>query len=277
MKVSLVPCLFVEFAVLSSAHAQVIVAGGQDASAKPETSSVPTFGIFWSASGKLPPSPFDPLPQLPLYQYGPTGDDQYIYDDRDFDYRSFEQSAVSEATSASTPTVSMKQSRVKRASASHPMFEFLNGVPGLVVKVQGTNATLTWPSSTGNLYLIESETDLLKGLSSGGGVPWTVLTNALLAAAGTETSFIDPNPVIYPTNSSGTNGGGGGGPPPPGGGTNSGSGGTDTSTARFYVVYNVTPITGQPIFTVSEGSSANQLNIFKMPSIQMIVFSTFRA
>jgi hypothetical protein len=37
----------------------------------------------------------------------------------------------------------------------------------------------------------------------------------------------------------------------------------DTSTARFYVVYNVTPIAGKPIFTVSEGSSANQLNVFQ--------------
>jgi hypothetical protein len=263
MKVNLVPCLFIGFAVLSSAHAQVIVAGGQDASPQTKLSTFPNSGIFWSASGKLPPSPFDPLPQLTLYQYGAAGDGEFIYDDRDFDYSSLEQSGVSKTESTSPPMVKKNRAKTAKKSSAHPMFDLLNGVPELSLKVQGTNATLTWSSSPGNLYLIESEPDLLNGLVSGGGVPWTILTNALLAAAGTETSFIDPNPVIYPTNSSGTNGGGGGGPPPPGGGTNSGSGGSDTSTARFYVVYNVTPIAGEPVFTVSEGSSANQLNIFQ--------------
>jgi hypothetical protein len=180
----------------ATAHAQVIIAGGQDASPKTEIPTVPSGGIFWSASGKLPPSPFDPLPQLPLYQYGPAGDGEYIYDDRNFDYSSLEQSGVTGAQSASSPTVTVKQTRVRKASATHPMFEFLNDVPELSLKVQGTNATLTWPSSAGNLFLIESEPDLLQGLASGGGVPWTILTNALLAAAGSETSFIDPNPVM---------------------------------------------------------------------------------
>jgi hypothetical protein len=32
-----------------------------------EVSSMPTNGFFWSISGKFPPAPFDPLPQLALY------------------------------------------------------------------------------------------------------------------------------------------------------------------------------------------------------------------
>lgn len=202
------------------------------------------------------------MPQLPLYQYGPAGDAEYIYDDQNFDYRSMGQGDITGEQSVNPSSVTAKKAKVKKASAGHPMFEFLNGVPGLGVKVVGTNATLTWPSSAGNLYLIESEPDLLEGVASGGGVPWTILTNALLAASGTETSFIDPHPVIYPTNISGTNSGGSG-PPPPGGSTNSGTGGPVTSTARFYAVYNVTPIAGEPVFAVSQDSSANQLNIFQ--------------
>ena len=51
----------------------------------------------------------------------------------------------------------------------------------------------------------------------------------------------------------GTNGGGGGG------GTNI----VSSSNARFYTVFNVTPIAGQPIFGVAQNTSANQLNIFQ--------------
>jgi hypothetical protein len=183
MKAISISCLLIALTVLSPAYAQVIITGGQNASQVTEVSTVPTSGIFWSASGKLPPSPFDPLPQLPLYQYGPAGDDEYIYDDRNFDYSALEQSSASEAKSASAPSVTVNKTPIAKASAADPMFEFLNGVPELSITVRGSNATLTWPSSAGNLYLIESAPDLLHGLASGGGIPWTILTNALPAAA----------------------------------------------------------------------------------------------
>jgi hypothetical protein len=70
---------------LSSTQAQVLIVGGGASSTLKETSTVPSSGTFWSASGQLPPSPFDPLPQLPLYQYGPATDEVYIYDDCDYD------------------------------------------------------------------------------------------------------------------------------------------------------------------------------------------------
>ncbi|MGP8198666.1 MAG: hypothetical protein ACLQU4_04090 [Limisphaerales bacterium] len=38
-----------------------------------EMSSIPTNGTFWSMKGCLPPSPFDPLPQLQLYTDGTPG------------------------------------------------------------------------------------------------------------------------------------------------------------------------------------------------------------
>lgn len=137
-----------------------------------------------------------------------------------------------------------------------------NDVSQLKLGVLGTNATLTWPSTQGSLFLVESEANLLNGLALVG-LPWTILTNNLTAAQGNQTSFTDPNPVLYPTNSNGGGSGGGGEPPPPGGGgTNSGNT-SGNSSSRFYSVYNVTPTAGQPIFVVAENSSGNQLNIFQ--------------
>ncbi len=50
-------------------------------------SSMPTTGIFCSMSGKFPPGPFNPFPQLNLYTDGTPG--CYYYDDSDFDYAAY--------------------------------------------------------------------------------------------------------------------------------------------------------------------------------------------
>ena len=141
----------------------------------------------------------------------------------------------------------------------------VGGVGGLNIAVQNTNAVLKWTSSAGNLFLVESESNLTDRVN---GFPWTQVTNYFPASQGTNlTTFVDPNPVVYPTNSwTGTNSGGGGGVPMPGGTNSGGGGGTNivnSSNARFYTVYNVTPSAGQPIFGVAQDSSANQLNIFQ--------------
>jgi hypothetical protein len=68
-------------------RAQVLVKGGGNQSETlVQLASVPSFGTFWSAALSIPPSPFDPLPQLPLYAYGPASNQVYVYDDGDFDY-----------------------------------------------------------------------------------------------------------------------------------------------------------------------------------------------
>ncbi len=67
----------------------VVVGGGNQSETLVPLSSVPGSGIFWSAGGNLPPSPFDPLPQLQLYVYGPASNQVYVYDDRNFDYSAY--------------------------------------------------------------------------------------------------------------------------------------------------------------------------------------------
>lgn len=132
---------------------------------------------------------------------------------------------------------------------------------GLTITVQATNAVLTWPSTSGNIYLVENETNL------NGGFPWTPLTNYLPAATGSNwTTFVHSNGVAYPPYG-GTNSGGSGGssPPMPGGTNGSGGGGTNAplSTAGFYTVYNVSPVAVPAFFSVAQDSSANQLGIFQ--------------
>jgi hypothetical protein len=72
---------------INPCRAQVLVeGGGNQAETLVQLSSVPSSGTFWSASMSFPPSPFDPLPQLPLYAYGPASNQVYVYDDENFDY-----------------------------------------------------------------------------------------------------------------------------------------------------------------------------------------------
>jgi len=52
-----------------------------------EIYTMPTNGIFWTIDGSFPPSPFDPLPQLPLYSVGATGN--FVVDDRNFDAQTY--------------------------------------------------------------------------------------------------------------------------------------------------------------------------------------------
>jgi hypothetical protein len=78
MRASLSLCVLPGSVYLTAVNGQVIVTGGSDAAPTTELSTIPNFGIFWSESGRLPPSPFDPLPQLPLYQVGPADESQYV-------------------------------------------------------------------------------------------------------------------------------------------------------------------------------------------------------
>jgi hypothetical protein len=71
-------------------RAQILVGGftNQSDTLAP-LSSVPASGTFWSAQLSMPPWPFDWLPQLPVYAYGPASNQFFVIDDRDFDYPSY--------------------------------------------------------------------------------------------------------------------------------------------------------------------------------------------
>jgi hypothetical protein len=71
-------------------RAQILVGGFTNQSDTPAPlSSVPASGTFWSAQLSMPPWPFDWLPQLPVYAYGPASNQFFVIDDRDFDYPSY--------------------------------------------------------------------------------------------------------------------------------------------------------------------------------------------
>jgi hypothetical protein len=77
--------LFILVATLSlvlSLDARVVIGGGTvqaQTQTLTELPSVPASGIFYSVDGKLPPSPFDPLPQCPVYAYGPIGNQVAVF------------------------------------------------------------------------------------------------------------------------------------------------------------------------------------------------------
>ncbi len=68
------------FVPLQPGRAQVLVAGGSE---EPTGSQTP---IFVSATGQFPPSPFNPLPDLPLLGDDPASNQVFVVDDRDFDF-----------------------------------------------------------------------------------------------------------------------------------------------------------------------------------------------
>ncbi len=82
-------------------------------------------------------------------------------------------------------------------------------IEGLKIKAQCPNIVLTWPSATGEIYIVRYRPTLDNGSS------WTILTNSLPARTGTNTTiFIHPNQIVCSTNTGGGGGGGQGGPPP---------------------------------------------------------------
>src|SRR5271157_641686 len=56
-------------------------------------------GIYWSLKGKLPPSPFNPLPGLPYYPIN-SSNNNYVIDDRGVDFSALYQQAGKQATTA---------------------------------------------------------------------------------------------------------------------------------------------------------------------------------
>ena len=121
---------------------------------------------------------------------------------------------------------------------------------GLTLSAQSTNAVLMWPSTSGNIYLVENETNL------NGGFPWIPLTNYLPAATGTNwTTFVHSNGIVYPPIGGViSNTGGGSGVPLPsngsGGSTNSSGTNATQSTSGFYSVFNVSPVAVPAFFSV---------------------------
>src|SRR5215813_12018611 len=112
-------------------------------------------------------------------------------------------------------TVHMKM--VKQGVVSAAILVALTSIPqsfaieGLKIKAQCPNLVLTWPSGTGETYIVRYRPTLDTGSS------WTVLTNSLPARTGTNTTiFIHPNQIVCTTNSGGGGGGQGGPPPLPG-------------------------------------------------------------
>lgn len=86
-------------------------------------------------------------------------------------------------------------------------------IDGLQISVPSTNAVLSWPSLTNEIYVVEYRETL------GTTDMWTTLDGDLVATAATNiTTFTDPNTINYGTLGSGggTNGGGGISPPNPG-------------------------------------------------------------
>ncbi len=72
------------FVPLQPGRAQVLVAGGSGEPPGIQAS------IFVSATGQFPPSPFNPLPDLPLAgDDGLANNQVYVVDDRDFDFSAF--------------------------------------------------------------------------------------------------------------------------------------------------------------------------------------------
>ena len=87
------------------AQSVVVTGAGNQSESLVLQTSVPTLGTFLSVSGNWPPSPFLPpfLSQCPIYSYGPASTNahlnQYLIDDRDFDYSNYF-SAQASATAA---------------------------------------------------------------------------------------------------------------------------------------------------------------------------------
>ena len=65
--------------------------------AKETTKQERAFPIFWSAARKVfPPLPFNPFPELPVYD---AGNNNLIYDDREVDYPALEAGLAKERAS----------------------------------------------------------------------------------------------------------------------------------------------------------------------------------
>jgi len=69
-------------------------------------------------------------------------------------------------------------------------------IVGLQINVNNTNIVLSWPSTSGEIYIVQYRQSLLPE------TPWMTLTNSLPAQTGTNwTTFIHYGAVEYPTNS----------------------------------------------------------------------------
>jgi len=91
-------------------HAQIQSDFNTESASLVEVSSMPTDGIFWSMSGKCPPSPFFPFPNLfSLYTDGTPGN--YWYNDLDFDYQSYWAQVSAEANTSQSGGLAMNSIR----------------------------------------------------------------------------------------------------------------------------------------------------------------------
>jgi hypothetical protein len=82
-KFQLVTVFLIAFCWGEFVHAQSL----PDPDGLVQMTTAPTNAIYWSMSGHFPPSPFDPLPDMTLYWGGVSNN--YIYDDRQFDWTNY--------------------------------------------------------------------------------------------------------------------------------------------------------------------------------------------
>ena len=136
--------------------------------------AVPDTGIFCSMSGNLPPSPFNPFPQLPLYTDGTPGN--YWFDDRDFDYPAYWAQASAAANLSHSGGIAMDDfpalpgdggdggggTNSSGGGVSLPDASFpTNGLWLQITGITNDIVSVALNNTTNQVYAIWSSTDLL--------------------------------------------------------------------------------------------------------------------
>ena len=182
-----------------------------------------------------------------------------------------------------------------------PLIHVLADVPGTKISVVGSNAIVSWPSRTGETFVVQYRAALHTN------TPWTTLAAHRIAALNTNwTSFTHTNAVLYPAPCPGSTNGTAEGPPAPGGASMTSSGATrepytwerenrppfpwdpeftegssyslaassmeasasssesgcEPPTLGFYRVFKTSPTANLDYFSVEQNTQTNQLGIF---------------
>ena len=94
-------------AIMLPAHAQLQVTPARTYGAQETKKKERIFPIFWSAARKVfPPLPFNPFPELPLYD---AGNNNLIYDDREVDYPALEAAMAKERAQAEAEAAALEK------------------------------------------------------------------------------------------------------------------------------------------------------------------------
>ncbi len=141
----------------------------------------PMVPIFWSATQQQPPLPFNPFPELKLYD---AGTNNFIYDDREVDYPALQAAVAAEQSKgeaeAGPPEFSAGSGGMAMMmNSSAPILEIIK--PG-EQEDEGTNFLVRFETTRGNRYLFEQSADL---------VSWTTVSDFF---ADSETSDFEITP-----------------------------------------------------------------------------------